>query len=160
MAKRRKTATKRHSPRRRRKHGLGAIDAGGIITGIAGVAVGAAVAGILVKQVLGSQGETIKMIAPVALGIAVPMFLKSDLGKSVGHGMIAVGVLSALHKANIVSGIEDALHGLTGGSSEIGAVEVTLGDLPNVGGYDAAMAGEDVSLHGNDDLPVISGYMD
>lgn len=138
--------------RRRRRSGMGAIDMGGILTSVAGVAVGAAVAGLITKQFLSSQSATIQMIAPVALGIATPMFLKGDLGKAAGAGMVAVGALAALKKAGI-AGVGEA-------------VEVTMAgfdELPVIGEYNPqgkAMAGDEGVMAGYNELPVINGYED
>jgi len=138
--------------RRRRRSGMGAIDMGGILTQVAGVAAGAAVAGLITKQFLSSQSPTIQMIAPVALGIATPMFLKGDLGKAAGAGMVAVGALAALKKAGI-AGMSDG-------------VEVTMAgfdELPVIGEYNPqgkAMAGEESVMAGYNELPVINGYQD
>ena len=150
MAKRKHHAKKRHHSRRR-KHGLGAIDMGGIITSVAGVAVGAAAAGFIRKQFLSNQSETIKMIAPVALGIATPMFLKSELGKAVGAGMVAVGALSALQKAGI-AGPGDAVEVSMSGFDEL----PVIGEINPQG---KAMAGDGDVMAG-DNLPVLNGYND
>jgi hypothetical protein len=141
-----------HHRRRRRRSGMGAIDMGGILTQVAGVAAGAAVAGIITKQFLSSQSATIQMITPVALGIATPMFLKGDLGKAAGAGMVAVGALAALKKAGI-AGMSDG-------------VEVTMAgfeELPVIGEYNPqgkAMAGDESVMAGYSEVPVISGYED
>lgn len=150
MAKRKHHAKKRHHSRRRR-HGLGAIDMGGIITSVAGVAVGAAAAGFIRKQFLASQSETIRTIAPIALGVATPMFLKSELGKAVGAGMVAVGALSALQKAGI-AGPGDAVEVSMSGFDEL----PVIGEINPQG---KAMAGDEV-MAGVDNLPVLNGYND
>ena len=149
MAKRKHHAKKRHHSRRRR-HGLGAIDMGGIITSVAGVAVGAAAAGFINKQFLASQSETIRTIAPIALGVATPMFLKSELGKAVGAGMVAVGALSALKKAEIVGDVTEV--------SMSGFDELpVIGEINEQG---KAMAGDGDVMAGADTLPVLNGYDD
>lgn len=150
MAKRKHHKTKRHHSRRRR-HGLGAIDMGGMITTIAGVAVGAAAAGFVRKQFLSNQSEAIKMIAPVVLGVATPMFIKSDLGKAAGAGMIAVGALSALQKAGI-AGPGDAVEISMAGFDEL----PVIGEINPQG---KAMAGDEI-MAGVDNLPVLNGYED
>ena len=157
MAKR-KHHTKKHHTKRRRRHGMGAINVGGMVTNIAGVAVGAVAAGFITSKVLGKQSDTIKAIAAIGLGIATPMFLKSDLGKSLGSGMIAVGAIDLVKKSGIVGAIEN-----------MGDVEVHMAgvnDVPVISGYtDAAMSGDqamagDQTMAGFEDMPVISGYQD
>lgn len=137
--------------RRRRRSGMGAIDMGGILTQVAGVAAGAALAGLITKQFLSSQSATIQMIAPVALGIATPMFLKGDLGKAAGAGMVAVGALAAFHKANI-AGTGDAVEIAMGGFDEL----PVIGEINPQG---KAMAGDDNVMSGYSELPII-GYDD
>lgn len=151
MAKRKQHKKAVHHRRRRRSR-MGAIDMGGILTSVAGVAAGAAVAGLINKQFLSSQSATIQMIAPVALGIAVPMFLKGDLGKAAGAGMIAVGALAALRKANI-AGVSDAVEISMGGFDEL----PVIGEINEQG---KAMAGDSDVMAGYSELPVINGYAD
>lgn len=133
MAKTRKGGKKTKGRSRRR---VGAINAGSLITDIAGVAVGAAAAGFITSKVLGKQSDTVKAIAAVGLGVLTPRFVKSDIGRAAGNGMIAVGTIALLKKSGFVSGLgEDG-------------VEVTMGELP-------VMAGDDV-MNG-DDMPVMAG---
>jgi hypothetical protein len=151
MAKRRKN--KKTVTRRRRRSGVGAIDMGGILTTVAGVAVGAAAAGLITKQFLGSQSATIQMIAPVALGIATPMFLKGSLGQAAGAGMIAVGALAALRKAGI-AGVDGEGYEL----SMAGFDQVpVIGQINEQG---KAMAGDGDVMAGFENMPVINGYED
>lgn len=139
MAKRKKT-TKRRSTRRR----MSGINAGELVTGIAGVAVGAAAAGFITSKILGSQSDTIKAVAAIGLGVATPMFMKSPIGKAAGSGMVAVGVINLLKKSGFVSGL---------GADE--GIEVTLGDIPVISGD--VMAAD---VMAGDDMPVIAGMED
>lgn len=152
MAKRKQHKKAVHHRRRRRRSGVGAIDMGGILTSVAGVAAGAAVAGLINKQFLSSQSATIQMIAPVALGIAVPMFLKGDLGKAAGAGMIAVGALAALRKAGI-AGVGEDFEISMGGFDEL----PVIGEINEQG---KAMAGDGDVMAGFESMPVINGYAD
>lgn len=129
MAKR-KSSRKRTTRRRR----VGAINAGNLVTNIAGVAVGAAAAGFITSKLLGKQSDTIKSIAAIGLGVLTPTFIKSDIGKAAGNGMVAVGTIQLLKKSGFVSGLEDG-------------IEVTMGELPVIG---------DV-MAGDDDMPVMAG---
>lgn len=129
MAKR-KSSRKRTTRRRR----VGGINAGNLVTNIAGVAVGAAAAGFITSKLLGKQSDTIKSIAAIGLGVLTPTFIKSDIGKAAGNGMVAVGTIQLLKKSGFVSGLEDG-------------VEVTMGELPVIG---------DV-MAGDDGMPVMAG---
>lgn len=129
MAKR-KSSRKRTIRRRR----VGGINAGNLVTNIAGVAVGAAAAGFITSKLLGKQSDTIKSIAAIGLGVLTPTFIKSDIGKAAGNGMVAVGTIQLLKKSGFVSGLEDG-------------VEVTMGELPVIG---------DV-MAGDDGMPVMAG---
>jgi hypothetical protein len=120
---------------------MSGINAGELVTNIAGVAVGAAAAGFITSKVLGSQSDTIKAVAAIGLGVATPMFMKSPIGKAAGSGMIAVGVINLLKKSGFVSGL---------GADE--GIEVTLGDIPVVAGD--VMAGDVMAA---DDMPVVAG---
>jgi hypothetical protein len=53
------------------------------------------------KTVLANKSDNIKALIPIALGIGLPMFIKSDLGKFAGLGMIASGGNRLLQKFNI-----------------------------------------------------------
>lgn len=139
MAKRK--ATRKRSTRSRRR--VGAINAGNIITNIAGVAVGAAAAGFITSKLLEKQKPTIKALTAVGLGVLTPTFLKSDLGRAAGNGMIAVGTIALLKES-----------GFVGGLGEDG-VEVTMGELPVIG--EDVMAGDDVMAG---EMPVMSGFDD
>jgi hypothetical protein len=136
---RRKSSRKKTTHRRRR---VGGINAGNLVTNIAGVAVGAAAAGFITSKILGKQSDTIKAVAAIGLGVITPNFLKSDIGKAAGNGMIAVGTIALLKKSGFVSGLgEDG-------------VEVTMGELPLIAGDDV-MAGELPVMAGDD---VMAGY--
>jgi hypothetical protein len=123
---------------------MSGINAGELVTNIAGVAVGAAAAGFITSKVLGSQSDTIKAVAAIGLGVATPMFMKSPIGKAAGSGMIAVGVINLLKKSGFVSGL---------GADE--GIEVTLGDIPVISGD--VMAAD---VMAGDDMPVIAGMED
>lgn len=147
MARRKKTKS---APRRRRRvSGVGKLNAGSMMTSVAGVALGSIAASLLVKKMLSSQSETIQGIAPIALGIAIPMFIKNDLAQKAGYGMIAVGVGKFLSKLNI-AGVGDA--------DEFATVSVSGDDLSVLAGDDDfAMAGDDEFAMAGDELSVLAG---
>lgn len=147
MSRRRKT-TKRKSTRRRMS-GMGKLSAGSMLSTIGGVLVGTAAAGFIAKRFLSAQNETIQSIVPIALGIATPMFVKSELGKYAGAGMIAVGGLKLFQKFGI-AGI---------GETDVMLPVAINGDdnLSVLAGDDYAMAGDDFAMAGDDDISVLAG---
>jgi hypothetical protein len=136
MAKRK--SNKKSRTRRRKMSG---IKAGSMVSNIAGVAIGAAAAGLITSKVLGKQSDMIKAVAALGLGVLTPTFVKSEIGKAAGAGMIAVGVISLLKKSGLVSGLGEE------------GVEVTLGEIDNM----PVISGMDDVMAGYDDFPVIAG---
>jgi len=158
MAKRKAHHHKKTTHRRRKHRSIGAIG-GSMITNIIGVAAGAAVASLLTEKVLGKQSNLIKAAAAIAAGVAVPMFVKSDLGKSAGAGMVAVGAIDLLKQFKVISGTdglgatpeimisgEAPIVGADVMAGEVMAGDVMAGDV---------MAGDYMS--GFNDMPVLSG---
>lgn len=146
-SRRKKTTSRRKS---RRMSGIGKLNAGSMLTTIGGVLVGTAAAGFIAKKFLSSQNETIQAVVPIALGIATPMFLKSELGKFAGAGMVAVGGLKLFQKFGI-AGI---------GETDVMLPVAINGDdnLSVLAGDDFAMAGEDdFAMAGDDDISVLAG---
>ena len=43
--------------------------------------------------------------APIAVGLFLPKFIKSEMGKALGNGMIAVGGLGLVQSAGVLSGM-------------------------------------------------------
>jgi len=132
MAKRRKKH-KVSGVRRRRSHrtsGLGAID----IQNIGGVIAGAVIGGYLNKIIPATVNDKLVAGGKVALGIALPMFVKDGKTKNlvagVGAGLIAVGSVDLLKSFGALSGDFD--------------IPVINGDV----------------LAGDDDIPVINGDND
>jgi hypothetical protein len=135
-----------------------------MITNIIGVAAGAAVASLLTEKVLGAQSNLIKAAAAIAAGVAVPMFVKSDLGKSAGAGMVAVGAIDLLKQFHVISGTdgmgatpeimisgEAPIVGADVMAGEVMAGEVMAGEV---------MAGEVMAgdyMSGFNDMPVLAG---
>jgi hypothetical protein len=133
MARRRKS-TKRRSSRRR----MGAVGKANIQAAlgiIAGAVIGRKVAGIIP-----GDNEYIKNGAVLAVGLAFPMILKGEIGKSIGNGMIAVGGAGLVAKA---------LPGL-GQMDDTMTFPVTVGEIPDnisvIAGDDTVLAGDDLSV--------------
>ena len=142
MARRRtKNKPKRRSYRR--SSSMGAV-AGNLLTTVGGIAAGAIVA----KQLNKILKFDAKILAAgkVALGIALPKFIKNPLMTSVGNGMIAVGAtelvgafvpsLGAADDVVLLSGL-DEMGGLDeiGEYSELSGLDVMNGDISEVNGY-------------------------
>ena len=140
---------KKSSPRRRssRRRGMGAINAGNLLTQVGGVLAGVAAAGYINKLALKNQSENVQALAPIALGIATPAFLlKSQFGQALGAGMVAYGGSKFLQKA-----------GLAGlGAADEMSVTISGDDLSVVAGADDfAMAGDsDYAMAGENDAQI------
>jgi hypothetical protein len=133
MARRRKS-TRRRSSRRR----MGAVGKANITAAlgiIAGAVIGKKVAGFIPVG-----DDRIKNAAVLGIGLAFPMILKGDLGKSIGNGMIAAG------GAGLVGNLVPAL----GQMDDTMTFPVTVGEVPDnisvIAGNDGVMAGDDVSV--------------
>jgi hypothetical protein len=149
MAKRRKK-TRKAGRKRSRKSTMGAID----FTNILGVVAGAVVAGYVDKLVPDTINNKIVAGGKIALGIALPMFVKSGSMKNIlggaGAGMIAVGSLDLLKEFGVLSG-----------SAEDDMLEISLNGDQDIlaGDDDISVINADV-LSGDDDISVINGYDD
>ena len=151
MAKRKKTKTSR---RRRRVSGIGKVNAGSALTQIGGVLVGVAAGAYLNKLALSGKSNTIQAAVPAAAGIAVQMFLKSDLGKSIGSGLIAYGGGKFLSNMGL-SGIGADSIDLPVSISGDDTLSMVAGD------DDYAMAGDDdYAMAGDDTLTSLAGFYD
>ena len=138
MARRRKS-TKRRAGRRR----MGAIGKRANLTAALGIIAGAVI-GKKVAGFIPVGDERIKNAAVLGIGLAFPMILKGDLGKSIGNGMIAVG------GAGLVGQLVPGL----GQMDDTMTFPVTVGEVPdNI----SVIAGDDTVLAG-DDLSVLAGY--
>jgi len=129
MKRHHKRKAKVSGVKRRRHHskGMGAIDTQNIM----GVVLGAVVAGYINKIVPVTINDKIVAGGKVALGVALPMFVKSpktkQLMSGIGAGLIAVGSVDLLKSFGALSGDFD--------------IPVINGDI----------------LSGDDDIPVING---
>jgi hypothetical protein len=147
MSKRRKKhhkTTRRHS----KKHSMHGID----VMNVVGVAAGAVAAGLLNKVIPETVNTKIVAAGKIALGIALPNFVKSGSMKNtlsgVGSGMIAVGTIDLLKDMGVLSGTGDTLDiSLNGDQDNLGA------DV--LGGGDISVVSADVL--GADDISVVSG---
>ena len=149
--KRRRKHHKVSGTRRRshRKSHLGSIDATNIISVIGG----AVIAGYLNKLIPATVNDKIVAGGKVALGIALPMLVKSGSMKNVMHGvgagMIAVGSVDLLKSFGALSGDFDipVING------DVLAGDVLAGDfdIPVINGDDDMMSGDDDFMSGDED---------
>lgn len=145
MAKRKRSKTR---TRRRR---IGAVGKNNLMSAV-GIIAGAVAARLVVKKVLPNMDERIKNAGVVAIGaLVLPRFMKSDMGKAIGNGMIAAGGVG------LVGSFLPALAG-TGDTIEfpmtVGEIEDNLSVI--AGGDDGqVMAGA-----GEDTLSVLAGMED
>lgn len=160
MAKRRKKARKASRGRRMsRISGLGAID----FTNILGVVAGAIVAKKLndfipVDETTGKPKIDSKIVSggKLALGVALPMFVKGGALKNVlsgvGAGMVAVGGTELLKDLKVLNGL-----GFDNGAPLYDVFASSLnGNVLGTGSY--LGANNDLSvINGLDDLSVING---
>jgi hypothetical protein len=148
--KRKKTTSRKYS--RRRRGGLGSINAGNMVMQLGGVIAGVAAAGYLNKLVLKNQSENIQSLAPIAAGIAMPLILKSEFGKNLGAGMVAYGGAKFLQKAGL-GAMDDADIMISGDD-----LSVIAGDdeFAIAGDDEFAIAGDDEFAIAGDDISVLS----
>lgn len=148
MAKRkktRKTSTRRYS----RSRSMGAVG-GGIAMDIAGITIGA----LLAKQVgklLPKLDPKIGSAGKVALGVALPMFVKNPFAKAVGNGMLAVGGVELI--GSFVPGLagdDDVV--LLSGIDDIGGMDISeINGLDDIGGIDEIGAMDISEINGFDE---------
>lgn len=136
---RRKRHTKKHT-RRRRHSGMGAVGTG--MTHILGLVAGAVAGKMLRSKTLPNVDDKFKSLGEIAIGIALPRFVKNDFVKAMGAGMIVDGGTSALSSFGIMSGIgaDDVSMEYLSGSDEIQTI-----------------AGDDETMSGSADIQTIAG---
>ena len=150
MKRRKKSRVSGVRRRSHRKSHLGGIDATNIISVIGG----AVIAGYLNKLIPATVNDKIVAGGKVALGIALPMLVKSGSMKNVmqgvGAGMIAVGSVDLLKSFGALSGDFDipVING------DVLAGDVLAGDfdIPVINGDDEdMMSGDDDFMSGDGD---------
>lgn len=147
--KRRKKHSRVSGVRRKSRSSMGAIDATNIISVIGG----AVIAGYLNKLIPATVNDKIVAGGKVALGIALPMLVKSGSMKNVmsgvGAGMIAVGSVDLLKSFGALSGDFDipVING------DVLAGDVLAGDfdIPVINGDEDMMSGDDDFMSGDGD---------
>ena len=145
---RKKTTRKKTTRRRSYKRGMGAINVQSTLMSIGGVMAGVAVAGYLSKSVLSNLDSKVQMAIPIGLGVALPMVMKSELGKNLGLGMIAYGGSKVLSSFGLA------------GLGDTDTFQISGDDLSVVAGDDMfAVAGDDdtFAMAGDDDTFAMAG---
>ena len=142
MAKRK---TSKPSRRRSRRRGVGSINLGGSIQEMLGVAIGVAVAGYANKLLLANQSPMIQTIAPLGAGVLLPSVMKTPMGKSIGQGMVAVGVNRLLQNAGLAGMAGDGDSDTFVVSGDDLSVVAGDDDFAMAGGDDFALAGLDAT---------------
>lgn len=148
--KRKKSKKRMSGVRRKRSRSMGAIDT----TNILGVVGGALIAGYLNKIVPTTVDSRLLAGGKVALGIALPMFVKSGATKNilsgVGSGMVAVGSVDLLKSFGVLSGTFD-LPVING--NILGAGDMLSGyDLPTINGDEFGLGGDEFGLGMDNDM--------
>jgi hypothetical protein len=150
MARRKTTRRKTTTRRRSKKRGMGAINVQSTLMSIGGVLAGVAAAGYLSKSVLSNLDSKVQMAIPIGLGVALPMVIKSELGKNLGLGMIAYGGSKLLSS-----------FGLAGMGTDYDTFQISGDDLSVIAGDDDmfAVAGDDdtFAMAGDDDTFAMAG---
>ena len=103
MAKRRSHKKRHTSHRRRRIGGVSAI--GNTLTELLTITAGAVAATFVVKALPTTLDAKIQAAIPLAVGIALPMFVKSPMVKNIGIGMGVQGTIGLLKSFNVLSGV-------------------------------------------------------
>ena len=142
MAKRRKskkTTARRYSRRR----SVGAVG-GNLVMELAGLTAGALVARNIGK-IAPKLNPQILSAGKVALGVALPMFVKSPIMKSIGNGMVAVGGVELIGSfVHGLAGDDDVV--LLSGLDEIGSMDISeINGLDEIGQMDDEIGSMDIS---------------
>lgn len=158
MAKRRKKSRKVRARRYSRMSGIGAIDFTNILGVVAGAIVAKKVNDFIPVDETGAPKINSKIVSggKLALGVALPMFVKGGALKNVmsgvGAGMVAVGGTELLKDFGVLNGL-----GLDNSAPLLDVFKTGLsGNVLGTGSY--LGASDDLSvINGLDDLSVING---
>jgi len=101
MAKKKHHAKK--TTHRRRSHKVSGI--GGELSTLLFAAGGAIAANYIVKALPASIDSKISNAVPLAMGIALPMFVKNPMVKQISLGLGIQGTLGTLKAFNVISGV-------------------------------------------------------
>ena len=107
MARRKKHTKKVHHRRKSRK--MGAAGKSGITNALFTI-VGGVAARFVSNTINGTTLDAsykgyVAAAAPIAVGLFLPRFIKSEMGKALGTGMIAVGGLELVQSTGVLAGV-------------------------------------------------------
>jgi hypothetical protein len=144
---RRKKAAKKVSYKRRRS--VGAMGAN-VLTDIAGVVAGALIAKQL-NKVLKFDAK-ILAAGKIALGVALPKFMKNPLMNGIGQGMIAIGGTELVGAFVPALGATDDLIMLSGTDDDFMSGLDTIGEDGEMNGFDVS------EVNGFNDISEVNGF--
>lgn len=99
-------AKKRHTVKRRTHHRRSKVGAiSGSLSTLLFAAGGAVAAAFIVKALPATMDAKIKAAIPLAVGVGLPMFVKSPIVKDVALGMGVQGTVGLLKEFKVISGI-------------------------------------------------------
>lgn len=156
---RRKTVRRapvRRAPVRRRKARVNGINTSNVlmqVVGLAGGSILARVANNLILKAKPDLNAKLISIAQIGLGVYLPTLVKSDLGKNLGAGMVAIGGVGLVTSFGIINGID-----VISGDDDDEMMEVMVSgtdDLEVISGME-----DDFSFDSVGDLDVINGMED
>ena len=108
MAKRKSHHKKHHTRRKKRSmYGVGSMATNALAVIAGGVAAEFLVNTLNANATLSasSYGKYVSAGAPIIAGIVLPKYMKSEFGKGLGAGMIAIGGLQLAKGLGVVSGM-------------------------------------------------------
>lgn len=145
----RKMTTRRAPVRRRRISGVGKSNTIMQIAGLAGGAILARLANNLILKAKPDLNGKIINAAQIGLGVYLPKFLKSQLGKDLGAGMIAAGGLGLVTSLGVINGID-----VISGNMEDQFIEMEINGIDDADefsqDFESSMNGIDVVSGVND----------
>jgi hypothetical protein len=144
MARRKKTTTKKRTTRRRSKR-IGAVGMKGGLSSALFTIAGGVAARFVSNTINGttlndSYKKYVASVAPIAVGLFLPKFIKSDIGKSLGNGMIAVGGLGLVQSTGVLSGMPMIAKRYMGLGPSTSNPRGVIAGLDNVSGMDTMSA--------------------
>ena len=144
MARRKKTTTKKRTTRRRSKR-MGAVNMAGGLTSALFTIAGGVAARFVSNTINGttlndSYKKYVASVAPIAVGLFLPKFIKSDIGKSIGNGMIVVGGLGLVQSTGVLSGMPMIARRYMGLAPSTSNPRGVVAGLDNVSGMDTMSA--------------------
>lgn len=142
---RRKKHTKKHTTHRRRSKRMGVVSMKGGLSSALFTIVGGVAARFVSNTINGtslndSYKKYVASVAPIAVGLFLPKFIKSDMGKALGNGMIAVGGLGLVQSTGVLSGMPSIARHYMGLAPTTNNPRGVIAGMDNYGGMDTRSA--------------------